>query len=238
MERRKIFLIEGTDYSGKETQTTLLFERLTAERIPCETMSFPRYNTPTGRIVGQCYLGKEDLKEKLGWQGDVAWFGENAELVDSLVASYYYAADRRFALPEINKILFGGENLIFNRYVESNMGHQGGKLIGLERAKTIEKIEKLEYDISELPRPDLTIFLFMPYQVAAELKKVRRGIPDIHESNQRHLINAEQTYLGLADKYSWSKIDCAPDGTINSLRTAEDIHEEVYQCIMKTLPKI
>ena len=122
MKKGKLIVIEGTDGSGKKTQTQLLIKRLNLEGIPAEHMSFPRYGTPSGRIIGQCYLGKNGLGE-----GDVAWF-EEADKLDPLVASLYYAADRRAAVPEMERILSSGTNLVLDRYYQSNMAHQGGKI--------------------------------------------------------------------------------------------------------------
>lgn len=81
----KIIVIEGTDCSGKETQSKKLIERLNKEGIKTEYFSFPQYNTPTGRIVGGPYLGKSYICE--------CWFPEGAINVDPKVASLYYAAD-------------------------------------------------------------------------------------------------------------------------------------------------
>lgn len=222
-KRGKIILIEGTDSSGKETQTRMLLERLTLENIPCDTMSFPRYDTPTGRIIGQCYLGKEGLGE-----GDVAWFGE-ADRVNPLLASLYFAADRFAAAPEIENTLDSGKHLILDRYAESNMAHQGGKQ-NQNRLRTISFIHNLEYELLKLPKPDKVIFLYMPYQIGIELKKRSGTKADGHEANLEHLKKAEETYLQLAKEYwsTWKTISCAPDRTINSLRTPEDIAEEVY----------
>ena len=58
MERGKLIVIEGTDCSGKETQTSLLVQRLSKMGEKIERLSFPMYDTPTGRIVGGPYLGK------------------------------------------------------------------------------------------------------------------------------------------------------------------------------------
>lgn len=232
-KRGKILVIEGTDYSGKETQTKLLLEKFMNGGIPCETISFPRYHTPTGRIIGQCYLGKKGLG-----RGDVAWFGD-ADKVHPIIPSLYFADDRFAAVSEIEKIIESGKHLIVDRWVESNMAHQGGKEEDSQkRNKIIEFVHNLEYNLLGLPKPDLVIFLYMPYQVSTKLRTKRKEKADGHERNQRHLKNAEETYLQLADSYNWKKINCAPDGTINSLRTPENIHEEVYQCIMKTFPKI
>lgn len=232
-KRGKLIVIEGTDCSGKETQTVLLVERLERERIPITTISFPTYGSPSGDIVGECYLGKS-LRH-----GGGSWFGE-ADKVDPKVASLYYAADRRNFLQKINQILNSGVNLIIDRYYMSNMAHQGGKWSQKEdREKIFEWIEKLELGFLELPKEDVTIFLYIPTDVAVGLKKRRVdsgiSVRDGHETNIDHLRRAEIAYLELVERYKWEKIDCAPSGNIESLRTREDIHEEIYRKIKGAL---
>ena len=90
----------------------------------------------------------------------------------------------------------------------------------------------LEYSHFGIPKPDQVVFLYMPMEVARKLRE-GRGIQtgeraDGHESNIDHLRCAEQAYLQIADSFGWRKILCAPDGTINSLRTRENTAEEVY----------
>ena len=223
MAKGKIILMEGTDGSGKNTQAKKLVERLTQDGLPCEMMSFPRYDTPTGRIIGQCYLGKN-----LG-EGDKAWFGE-ADSVDPNVASLYYSADQKAAEGEIRRIINSGTHLVLDRYVESNMGHQGGKETDPEkRKKFIKFIEDLSYGVLNLPRPDLTIFLYLPYEHGEVLRKKRGGERDGHESNLDHLIRAEETYEFLSEKYEWKKITC---NVLGNTRSEEDISEEVYKHVL------
>jgi len=52
---------------------------------------------------------------------------------------------------------------------------------------------------------------------------------DGHEGNEEHMRNAEESYLHLARLYGWIKIDCAPDGTMASLKTPEEIHKELWE---------
>jgi len=228
----KLIVIEGTDYSGKETQTKKLIERLNKEKVSerrSHYFSFPKYNTPTGKIVGECYLGKD-----LGYGGG-SWFSDPVTL-DPKIASLYYAADRRATLPEMKRILESGENIISDRYVTSNMGHQGGKIANRdERKDFLRYLHKLEYELLELPEPDKVIFLYMPYQVSMELKKSRVEKSDAHESNPNHLRQAEEAYLELAEEYNWTKINCAPNKTKDSLRSIEDIHKEVFNIVKKEL---
>lgn len=217
--RGKLIVIEGTDCSGKETQSKLLVEKLKKEGYNVFHFGFPQYNSPTGRIVGGPYLGKSYICD--------GWFEEGAANVDSLVACCYYAADRRYNVGIINEHLDDGDIVVLDRYVESNMAHQGGKITNKdERLKIWKKLETLEFDILELPRPDAVMFLYMPYEFATILKKARKDGADQHESSQEHLQNAEQAYLELTKLYDFIKIDCVKDGAI---RTIDDINEEVLE---------
>ncbi len=213
----KLIVIEGTDCSGKETQTKRIVERCKEKGINIYNYSFPRYDTPTGRIVGGPYLGKSYIC--------AGWFPEGATNVDALVASAYYAADRRYNIKEIVDHLNNGDIVLLDRYVESNMAHQGGKLETREaRQKMYEKLDELEFGIMELPRPDAVIFLYMPSSYAAILRQGRAEAADQLERDMEHLAKAEQAYLELTEKYGYIKIDCVKDDVI---RTIDDINDEV-----------
>ena len=150
MKKGKIIVIEGTDCSGKETQTRLLVEKLEKENIKVKRLSFPMYDTPTGKIIGACLLGKIDMCNEL-LQQDHSFFSEGGGNIDSLAAINLYAADRRYNLPKIESLIHEGYVVIIDRYVTSNMAHRGGLVDSNEdRLKIYEKIDKLEYEINEL----------------------------------------------------------------------------------------
>ena len=217
--RGKLIVVEGTDCSGKETQTKRIVERCEKKGIKVYNYSFPRYDTPTGKIVGGPYLGKSYICD--------GWFSEGATNVDALVASAYYAADRRYNIKEIIEHLNKGDIVLLDRYVESNMAHQGGKLeTKEERQKMYEKLDELEFGIMELPRPDAVIFLYMPSPYAAILRQGRAEAADQLERDMEHLAKAEQAYLELTEKYGYIKIDCVKDDVI---RTIDDINDEVME---------
>lgn len=65
MEKGKLIVIEGTDCSGKETQSKKLIQNLKKDGIEATYYSFPNYETPTGKIAGLPYLGKPWLAEEL-----------------------------------------------------------------------------------------------------------------------------------------------------------------------------
>lgn len=222
--RGKIIVIEGTDCSGKETQTNLLYKKLKEDGVLCENFSFPAYNTATGKIVGGPYLGKKDICE--------GYFEEGASNVDPKVSSLYYAADRLYNISKINEMIDSGINVILDRYTYSNMAHQGGKINSESKRNDMYTwIEKLEFDFLELPRCDIRIFLHMPTTIANKLKQ-NRQILDEHEMDVNHLINAERAYQEIASKYDFYKIECALN---DKIRTIEDINDELYKYVKLNL---
>ena len=110
------------------------------------------------------------------------------------------------------------------------MGHQAGKGKNKKEIdKILDFIEKLEFDLCELPRPDLVFFLHMPYEASRELRK-NREFGDGNENNVEHLKNAEKTYLYIAKKYNWKYINCLKTKKYNSIddiRSIESISSEI-----------
>ncbi len=225
MEKGKLIVIEGTDCSGKQTQSDLLVESLKNMGITVEKYSFPNYNSPTGKIIAGPYLGKEEYGKP--------FFSEGASNVDPKVASLYFAADRRYNIKDITDKLKAGINVIVDRYVDSNFAHQGAKIFDdFEREKMFHFLEVLEYDLLGLPKADITIFLHMPASVAKILQKSRKEKPDQHEADEQFLENSEKTYLSLCYRHNYIKISCVDEV---GLRTVEDIHKEILE---KVLPKL
>jgi dTMP kinase len=224
MKKGKLIIIEGTDCSGKKTQTELLIKKLIKDNIKCVHMSFPKYEAPTGKIIGECILGRNSE----------SWF-KNPTKLNPRVASLYYAADRLDSKEKINKLLSEGTSIVCDRYVESNMGHQAGKLKDEERKNIINFIINLEYNLLKLPKPEVIIFLHMPYNIGMKLKEGRPGKADAHESDSEHLKNAEKCYLELAKKFNWEKVDCTMPEKMNKLRTKEDISDEIYGIVKRRL---
>lgn len=217
----KLIVIEGTDCSGKETQTKKLVERLKEKNIECIRFSFPNYDSPTGKIIGGPYLGKSYICE--------GWFEEGAANVDPKVCSLYYAADRKYNIGKINELIDSGINVILDRYIYSNFAHQGGK-IG-DKNKRLEMyrwLETLEFDLLGLPEADIRVFLHMPYEVSLELKKNREEAMDQHEASKEHLLMAENAYKEVANLYEFKTIKCN-DG--EKPRKIEDISDELYNYV-------
>lgn len=220
--RGKIIVVEGTDCSGKETQSKLLEERLNSEGKKCVRFDFPNYESPTGKIIGGAYLGRPEIGP--------SFFKEGAVNVDPHVVCLYYAADRKYAMPEIEKYLNDNYYVILDRYTTSNLAHQGSKIHDKdERFNMYQWIDKLEYWLLGLPKPDKTIFLHVPLENTLELRKNRKSI-DEHEKSPEYLKRAEESYLELSELYNWDKIECIKN---NKLRSVEDINDEIMKIIEK-----
>lgn len=220
-----LIVIEGTDCSGKQTQAQKLLENLKREGKKTIALQFPRYDTPTGKIIGGPYLGKPAIGN--------GFFPEGAPNVPSKVAALYFAADRLYNIKEINDYLSDGYIVILDRYVESNMAFQGGKIFDKEeRYKTYKFLDNLEYELLELPKPDIRIFLYMPYESACELKKHRPEAMDEHEKDEKILRNAENAYKEIAQIYSYITINCTQEERIKEI---EEISKEVLQSVKKYL---
>lgn len=231
MERAKIIVIEGTDGSGKETQSNKLFDYYVNKGYKVKRYSFPVYSSPTGKIVGGPYLGKKEIEE--------TYFPETSAGVDPLVSSLYYAADRRYNfLAEIEDELYNNDIVILDRYTTSNMGHQVGKAKTKEkRMKILKFIETLEFDLCELPRPDIVIFLHMPFEASRDLRKVRE-YGDGNENSESHLRSAEESYLEIASLQGWHYINAIKSkkyGSVSDIKSIDEISEEVIKAVEEVL---
>lgn len=223
--RGKLIVIEGTDCSGKETQSNILIEKLNRDGINVSKFSFPNYDSPTGKIIGGPYLGKSYIGE--------CWFKEGAPAVDPKVASLYYAADRKYNIGLIEEKLEAGVNVILDRYIYSNMAHQAGKIDDeAKRLQMYKWLETLEFDLLELPHADIRIFLHMPYEASLTLKAGRAEALDEHERSKEHLIKAETAYVELAKKYNFYTIECTGE---NGIRTIQDISDQLYDYVKSEL---
>ena len=267
----KIIVIEGTDCSGKETQSKLLINKWNEEGLQTSYLGFPNYSSPTGKIIGYPYLGKQylvnelvlsnyskiikKLREKYGSVDKEivkatletltemlghGWFIEGAPNVDGKIASLYYAADRAYNVDKIYEEIDKGHNIVLDRYVYSNMAHQGGKIEDEEeRKKMYEWLFDIEFNKMELPQSDIRLFLHMPTAYTALLKSNRREALDEHEKDSKHLSSAEQAYLEIANLYDFEIIECIRDKyetpNMDNIKKIDEINNEVYSHVKKRI---
>ncbi len=225
MAKQGVFLvIDGTDGSGKGTQTALAIERLTTEGQRVKMVDFPQYGNGSAFFVEKYLRGEYGSLDEVG----------------PYKASLFYALDRFDKAAEIRGWLAEGQVVIANRYVSSNIGHQAGKIADpIERQKFLAWLLDLEFGMLNIPQPDAVIILFMPPAVGQKLvdqKSAREYTQgkkrDIHEADLQHLEKASQAYLEVAKQYGWTVIDCA-DGDVP--KTIPVIHEQVSAVIKKLI---
>ncbi len=222
----KFIVIEGTDGSGKATQTALLLQRLKESGYSVETIDFPRHGEDSGKLTDLYLTG---------------FFGDATKL-DSKLISGFYAIDRLMNKPKMNAWLDEGKVVIADRYTSSNIGHQGAKVSDYEeRKKLFLWINRLEFEEMKIPKPDLYLFLHVPAEIAFKLieKKSRRKYTltehkDLHEKNLEHLKAAEVSYLHASKTFNWKIIECAEN---DALLTMEEIHEKVWQEVSRLVEK-
>lgn len=221
----KLIVIEGTDSSGKETQTKLLFERLKKEGKNVRKISFPNYESPACAPV-KMYLA-----------GD---FGDNAVEVNPYPVSTMYAIDRYASFKmDWGKFYKEGGIIITDRYTTSNMVHQASKIDNLkEKEDYLMWLMDLEYEKMQLPKPDTVIFLNMPTDMAVKLMESRKNKitgetkKDIHEKSPEYLKKSHDNACLVANKYSWQEIRCVENERLKSI---EEIGEEIYKAVISYL---
>lgn len=215
----KLIVIEGVDASGKATQTEKLYNRLLGEGYHTRRISFPDYNSDFSVPVKR-YLA-----------GDL---GKNAEDVSPYAASLFYAIDRYASYKrDWGAFYREGGVLVADRYVTSNLVHQGAKIKGDKQA-FIQWLSELEYEKLELPKPDLVLFLDMPPACARRLMANRANKitgeqqKDIHERDPQHLDRAYNSAMEVASVAGWQIVSCARGEEIRSI---DEIGEEIYQLV-------
>lgn len=222
----KLFVIDGTDGCGKQTQFKKLQERLTKEGIDYKTVSFPNYDSPSSSLV-KMYLSGE--------------FGEDPNSVSPYVASTFYAADRYATFKKgYQEYYDNGGVILADRYTTANMVHQAGKIVDeKEREKFLNWLFDLEFNLYGLPKPSQVFFLNMPIEVSLQLMKNRENKfshtqeKDIHERNPKYLEESYNAACSLVEKYNWNEIKCVDEN--KKLKTIDEIHEEIYEVVKKEL---
>ncbi len=218
----KLIVIEGTDGAGKSTQAPMAAEKMrrnNKNKEVCE-VSFPRYDTPTGAVISE-YLA--------GGYGD---FGRDSAYGISAV----YAFDRlaSFKNDPWGRVYKSGGTVLATRYTTSNMIYQTAKLEKSEWGEYIDWLCEFEYEKLSLPKPDMTVLLDMPCDVAQRLMSRRyggdEGKKDIHERNTAYLQLCRETALFAAERCGFIIIPCSENGEARSI---QDIHRDIMAVISK-----
>lgn len=209
MKNGKLIVIEGGDGSGKTTQAKLLIKYLKKYDNRVKYMDFPQYKSFYGKTVAKFLRGE---------------FGA-IDQVSPYLASLAYALDRAAVKNEMEEFLEKGGYIIANRYATSNMAHQGAKFKdSISQSDFLNWVYELEYKIHRIPKENIVIYLYVPWQIAVTLTRQKGErqyllgkTKDIHEKDDSHRIAAEKMYIKLARKYKhWVTIDCIENSKILS----------------------
>jgi dTMP kinase len=218
--RGKFIVIEGIDGSGKRTQLDLLARALAQRGHDLSQVSFPNYNGFFGKLVARFLNGE---------------FGP-LDSVDPHSAALLYAGDRLESKPALESALAAGKILLSDRYIASNLAHQGSRVPAAKRDDFLAWLRRLEYDVNGLPAEDLVIYLHVPVADAHRLVASKNARDytdkkhDIQEADLAHLEAASRVYDELARQPHWVRIDCF-DAAQNALRSLESIHGELLSAI-------
>ena len=221
--------IEGGDGSGKGTQTELLVKHA-RENLGRNVLqlSFPSYGDDSAYFVEQ-YLNKS--------------YGDNPDEIPAELASLAYAIDRHAKSPLIRDSIADPNGVaITDRFVASNMAHQGTKFNSLERRHAFyDRILTTEHGVLTVPEPDMNIVLVVPTELAQANvdKKAARGYTtltrDLHEENASHLERAKANFIELVHLYPdrYQAIHCIDRN--GGMRGIEDINKELVERVRHLL---
>lgn len=220
----RFIAIEGGDGSGKGTQSKLLVEEMKRSGVDVFEADFPRYGEDSAYYVER-YLN-----------GDYGGTNE----VSADLGSLPYALDRFAAKDEIiSHIKKIGSFVVSNRYLASNLAHQGAKIADeSERKAFYERTKLTEYGILGIPKPDLNIVLLVPSATAQlnvdkkEARTYTSRTRDIHEADADHLDKAKANYEELCKLYpeEFTAIDCMD--AMGKMRSIEEIQTQIRSIIL------
>ncbi len=222
-----LIALEGIDGAGKQTQTRLLLDHLVAAGYRAATLAFPRY--------GETFFAQSIAAYLQGRFGALA-------TVDPHLAALLYAGDRLESKPLLTRLAAEHDVVVLDRYVASNLAHQGARVPPAARPEFLTWLATIEYDIYGLPEADLTLYLDITTSAAQGLVH-RRGAAgrgparDLHEIDAAYLETCRQVYLMLlAQGYRsrWVAIPCCdPAGAV---RPPEAVHAAVWEAVAPHLP--
>lgn len=218
-----IVALEGIDASGKQTQGGLLAERLADRGLETARIAFPRY--------GETHFAASIERYLAGGFGSL-------EAVAPEFAALLFAGDRLESRDMLLEAREDADVLLLDRYVASNMAHQGARVAAEHRGAFLGWLARVEHGVYRLPEADLTVFLDVPVEIASRLAAERREKSggealDLHERNRAYLEACRAVYLELAEMGAggrWVRVPCVT-GDRDELDPPEQIAERVWQTV-------
>lgn len=223
-----LLVIEGLDGAGKSTQVRLLQEYLKSKGMRYEYLHFPRTESPVyGDLIARFLRGE---------------LGDNNSVNPYLVA-LIYAGDRADSRQMLENWLNQGITVILDRYVYSNVAYQCAKLPNWDQKMALKKwILDTEFEYFKIPKPDLNIFLDVPFEFTrrkltegrtGDDRSYLNGQRDIHEEDLDFQSRVRDIYVSLDGEEYFTRIDCSngsemlpPDAIFK--KVAEQLHSKGF----------
>jgi dTMP kinase len=223
--KSKFIAIEGLDGAGKSTQIKLLTDYLSAKDIQIKFVHFPR--------SGEGVFGEMVARFLRGEYGAV-------DTVHPQLVALMFAQDRKDFATTINKWLEDGYFVIVDRYVLSNIAFQCAKIKDAEEKLYLQQwISDFEYGYNGIPKPDLSIYLDVPFTFTEKALNKRKndedraylnGKEDIHENDFSLQLAVKLEYEKLVNKHlDITRITCY--NSDNEMKSIDQIHKEILSSI-------
>lgn len=227
-QRDGLFItIEGTDGSGKDTQTELLKQHLEKAGYEIVQLNFPQHGQPAAHFVDQYIQGA---------------YGSSIQ-VGPYTACLFYALDYYDAAPTIRKALAAGKAVIATRFSASNMANHGAKITHPEeRRGFFIWLDNLQFRMLNTPRPTMSFVLRVPPAVAQERVRQKHDHSTEQRTDAVQLAELDQLQLA-ANVYDdmcqlfpkdFIRVDCARS---NVLLDPEQIHDLIWGKITPLVPE-
>ncbi len=216
-------VLEGLDGAGKSTQIARLKDMFLRRGVEVEYLHFPRFDAPVyGELIARF------LRGELG----------SVEQVNPYLVALLYAGDRAECSAKIRGWIEEGKVVIADRYVYSNVGYQCAKIVDDEERKALQEwIFRTEYEEFCIPRPDVSLFLDVPFsfterklteQRSGDDRDYLQGGRDIHEASLDLQRSVREVYLSSArERDDLIVVDCS--NAEGAMASADAIFERITQ---------
>ena len=210
----RLIVFEGTDGSGKATQTALLCRELDRRGVPYRRLEFPRYQEESSALI-RLYLSGA--------------FGSHPGDVNAYAAATFYSVDRFASYrQDWGRFYESGGLVIADRYTTSNAVHQCSKLPPEQWDTFLQWLFDYEYHLLGLPAPDKVIYLQVDPAVSQRLMTARyhgdETRKDVHEKDTEYLARSRRAAEYCAAHLGWDTVHCTAG---EKMRSIEDIQGEV-----------
>lgn len=221
--------LEGLDGAGKSTQIKYLRQYYQSQNLLFETIHFPR--------LGKGYYGNLIAEYLRGDWG-------NIHSIPPKVLALLFAGDRREHIHLIKNWLTEGKVVLADRYVYSNVAYQSAKCTDLKTKTELKQwILDFEYGYYNLPQPQLTIYLNIPFKAViknliqprqGQERSYLEGKTDIHEADLELQARVHSEFLNLVkSEPNFYKVDCYDES--GNFLDAESVHLKIRNLIQKYL---